>query len=206
MVKAKLLMIFTGIIAALAVSAAPALAEFESTTGKATGAVKSGPVVIEGGGATLECTSAEGSGTTLFGGKEALKGAILSILVKKWDGCKVKTKEFKELTPELGECTIHLLQGTGETTAKASVFGKECLVSVTILFFKCTIHVVVENKIKNVNLELQKNLLENSYPNLIIYADDTGITTFISGVCSGIADTKEGKLKATVTDEGLREV
>ena len=56
------------------------------------------------------------------------------------------------------------------------------------------------------NFALEKNTLENSFEDLLINADDSGITAFISGTCIGISDTKEGKLKATVTGEGLREV
>ena len=58
MIKAKLLAVFSAIVAVLAVSAAPAFAEFESTT--THGAFKTGAALLTGGGGTLSCTSTSG--------------------------------------------------------------------------------------------------------------------------------------------------
>src|SRR4029077_13663297 len=84
MIRAKMLAIFAGMLATLAVSAVPAFAEFTSKNGKASGPGKPGPVVLEGGDATLECSSAEGKGTILnASGVEALKGPTLSLNTEK---------------------------------------------------------------------------------------------------------------------------
>jgi hypothetical protein len=203
MFRAKLLTIVVGMLATLAVSAVPAFAEFRSTSGKATGNGKSGPVVLEGGGATLECTSAEGTGTILSGrgGSAQLKGPVLALETKTWNGCKAKTKGGIEATPKVKACTLDLTQGAGESKAKGSV-ASECTVSTTVLFLTCTIHVPAENEKGKVNFELEKNTLENSGNNLIINAEDTGITQTTSGTCPGVEGTKEAKQKAKVTGEG----
>jgi hypothetical protein len=207
MFRAKLLAVIVGMLATLAVTAVPAFAEFESTTGKGTGAGKSGPLVLEGGGATLECTSAEGTGTIMTGthGKEALKGPVLQLKTTVWNGCKAKSKEFSNLTPKVKACALNLTQAAGETKAKGSV-PTECTVATTVLFLTCTIHVPAEKETEKVNFGLEKNALENSGSNLIITAEDSGITQTTSGTCPGVTGTKEAKQKATVTGAGVKEV
>jgi hypothetical protein len=197
MVKAKLPETLAITIVALMLSAVPAFAEFSSTNGQASGPGKSGPVVLEGGGSTLECASASGTGTILNAeGKEALKGPTLQLNTTTWNECKAKSKEIKEATPKVKACVLNLKQAAGESKAKGSV-AVECTVSVTVLFFTCVIHVPVANG--TTNSELLTNSLENSGSNLIIKAEDTGITTTTSGTCPGITGTKEAKQKATVT-------
>jgi hypothetical protein len=204
MIRAKMLTVLVGMIATLAVSAAPAFAEFESTTGKATGAGKSGPVVLEGGGATLECSSAEGTGTVLSKqGAEALKGPILALNTTTWIGCKAKSKEIKEVTPKVKACNLHLVQAAGVSQAKGSV-ASECTVETKVLFFTCVIHVTAEKVAPVVNFNLETNNLENVGANLVIKAADSGVTTTTTGVCPGITGSKEGKQKATVTGEGVK--
>lgn len=204
MIKVKLLAVFAAMVAVLAVSAAPAFAEFESNNGKATGAGKSGPVVLEGGGATLECSSAEGTGTILKQGVESTKGTVLALNTKTWSGCKAKSSSFKELTPKVKECTLKLTQAAGQSQAKGSV-GTECTIATTVLFLTCTIHVSVEKAgPPAVNFGLEANHLENSGSNLIIKAEDTGITTTTSGTCPGVKGSNENKQKATVTGENVK--
>jgi hypothetical protein len=202
MVKAKLVAVFAAMVAVLAFSAAPAFAEFSSTSGKATGAGKSGPVTLEGGGASLECTSAEGKGTILNAeGKEALKGPTLALDTEKWNGCKAKTKGGLEAKPTVKACTLDLKQAAGETKAKGAV-ATECEVKSTILFLTCVIHVPVEG-----NSGLETNLLSNfETKNLLIKAEDKGITTKTSGTCPGVEGSKENKEKAEVKGEGVNEV
>jgi hypothetical protein len=66
--------------------------------------------------------------------------------------------------------------------------------------------VPAEKEAEKVNFGLEKNALENSGTNLIVKAEDTGITQTTSGTCPGISGTKEAKQKATVTGEGVKEV
>jgi hypothetical protein len=177
---------------------------FTATNGKPTGAFKSGKVVLEGGGATLECASSEGASTILSGGKAATKGNTLSSNIEKWNECKASTSEIKEAKPKVKACTLRLTKATGETKAKGSV-ATECTVETTVLFITCVIHVPVEKEGEKINFGLEKNALENSGNNLIIKAEDGSVTTTISGTCPGVKGTKEGKLKATATSEGVNE-
>jgi hypothetical protein len=198
MIKAKLLVVFSTMIAVLAVSAAPAFAEFQSNTGVGHGAGSSGAVVLEGGGATLECTGAEGEWKILSGGKEATKGTSMQINTKKWNGCKAKSSIIKGVTANVKECTLELTQAAGETKAKGSTVT-ECTVEVKV-HGTCTI------KVPAGQTGLEKNVLENSGENLLTKAEDTGITTKPSAACLGIKETKEAKQKGTVTGVGVKEV
>lgn len=205
MSKVKLLTILTGAIATLAVSATPAFAEFKSTNGRANGPIKSGPVVFAGGGATVECASAEGTGTIENAGVEALRGRILLLKVERWNGCKVKTSSLKELKPTISACTLELKQAAGEAEAKGSIVSP-CTIKITVLFFTCTITIVKENEVGEVNFRLEKNELINSGPNLIVKANDAGITTAVAGAgctTAGIVGGGENKLKAEVLVEGV---
>jgi hypothetical protein len=205
MIRAKMLAVFAGMIATLAISAVPASAEFTSTNGKATGAGKSGPVVLEGGGATLECASAEGKGTIENAeGKEATKGPSLLLNTEKWNECKAKTSSQSGLKPTVSACTLKLKQAAGESTAKGSVVSA-CTVKTTVLFINCTITVVAEKESEKVNFGLVKNALTNSGGNLIINAEDSGITTSVSSGCGfgGVKASNENKQKAEVKGEGV---
>jgi hypothetical protein len=203
MLRAKMLAVLAGMIATLAVSAAPAFAEFESTSGRQTGQGKATSVTLEGGGATLECTSAEGTGTILtdIGGSESTKGKVMQLKTTKWNGCKAKSKEIKEVTPKVKACVLDLRQESGQMKAKGSVV-KECTVETTVLFLTCTIHVLVEKPSEQVNSGLEANTLTNEQANLLIKAEDVGVTTTATGTCPGITGSKEGKQKATIRGEG----
>ncbi len=202
MFRAKLLAIAVGMLATLAVSVSPAFAEFKSTNGKTSGAGKSGPVVLEGGGATLECTSAEGKGTVENAkGEAALSGPTLELNTEKWNGCKAKTKAGITSTPTVGPCVLLLKQKAGEAEALGSV-KSACKIVSKVLFITCEITVVPESE---GNINLKKNSLANSGGNLTITAADEGITTKVSSGCKtgGVVASKENKQKATVTGEGV---
>jgi hypothetical protein len=218
MINAKLLAILAAMVAVLAVSAAPASAIFVSNTGETHGAGKSGAMTLEGGGATLECSSAEGEWKIQTAGKieehekgekqqPALEGPQLYLLIKKWIGCKAKSSLIKEAKPTVKECTLHLEQvAKGETKAKGAV-ATECTVEVKVLG-TCTIKVPAAKESEKLNFGLEKNTLENSGTNLLTTAEDSGITTKPSAACLGIKETKEGKMKSTVggiVGEGLKE-
>ncbi|HEV3071649.1 MAG TPA: hypothetical protein VGY76_09545 [Solirubrobacteraceae bacterium] len=204
MIKAKLVAVFSAIVAVLAISVAPALAEYQSAGTETKGTGTSGELVLEGGGGTLTCASTEGEWTILSGGKAATKGNTLSLAIKKFNKCHVKSSSINEAVPSsIKECTLRLTQAAGETKAKGSV-AAECQVVVKVLFFTCTLSVPAENG--TTNKEILTNKLANSGSNLIVTAEDTGITTEPKGSCFGIEKTTNGKQKATVTAVGVKEV
>jgi hypothetical protein len=216
MIKAKLLVVFSAIVGVLVLSATPAFAEFQSNSNSTAGTVKSGPLVIEGGGATLTCTSVEGEWKIQTAGKftehekegkqvKSLKGPQQYIPLKKFVGCKAKTSSFKELTPKVSECTLHLEQAAGAFTAKGAIVN-ECKIETTVLFLTCTISTPPGKEETGINFGLEKNVLENSGSNLIVNAMDTGITSEPKGTCPGVSATKEAKQVATLTEQGVKAV
>jgi hypothetical protein len=202
MMKVKLVAIFAAMVAVLAVSATSAFAEFSSTKGSSEGKGNSGKVVLEGGGATLECASAEGTGTILnSSGVKATKGPTLALDTEKWNSCKASTSSFKGLEAKVKPCTLDLKQAAGETKAKGAV-ATECTVETKVLFVTCTIHVAASSE----NSGLETNTLSNSGSNLLITAADEKITTTTSGSCPGVKGNKENKQKAEIKGEGVNEV
>lgn len=199
MIRVKLLAVIVGMVATLAVTAVPAFAEFSSNSSATKGAGKSGAVVLEGGGATLECTSGEGEWTVLSGGVAATQGDNLQLDIKTWTGCKAKTGIVKGVTANVKACTLELEQAAGEKTAKGSTVT-ECTVEVKVLG-TCIISVPAGQK------GLVKNELENVGENLVVKAEDAGITSEPKGSgCIGISKTTNAKEKAVVTGSGLKEV
>jgi hypothetical protein len=214
MIKAKLVAVFSAMLAVLAFSSAPAFAEFQSNSAETHGSGKSGPVVLEGGGATLECTSADGEWKIQTAGKieehekggsqePATKGPQLYLPINKWNGCKAKSSSGT-FTPIVGPCTLHLEQAAGETKAKGAV-ASECKVEIKVLFITCKILVPQAKESGKVNFGLEKNELENSGSNLLTKAEDSGITTEAKS-CPGVSSTTNAKEKGTVTGVGLKEV
>jgi len=214
MIKAKLLAVFSAIVAVLALSAAPAFAEFQSNSSATSGTAKTGPLVIEGGGATLECTSAEGEWKIQTAGKlkehekegkqvASTKGPQQFIPLTKFNGCLAKTSEMKGLKPTVKACTLHLTQELGSTHAKGAIVNV-CEIETKVLFFTCKLSTPAANEETGVNFNLEKNQLENSGNNLLVTAEDTGITSEPKGTCPGVKATKEAKEKATLTEEGVK--
>lgn len=180
-----------------------------------SGAVKGGPTVLEGGGATLECTSEEGKYEVVKPTNEkepkweeqekSNPGKDLLINISKWSGCKVKTSEVKEAKPKIiKSCELHLQdeapagKKTSESKATMSVVS-ECVFTTTILFFNCNIKVP-----RSGNSELPEALLKNLEPeDLTINVALSGLTTTTSGVCPGATGSKASKLKGTWTAEGV---
>jgi hypothetical protein len=193
MIKARMVAIFAAMVATLAVSAAPAFAEFESSS--SSGNVKVGAITIEGGGATLTCTGAEGKWTILSGGKASTKGTNEQLTFEKYSGCKVKTSSGITATPEMFPCTLELSQKAGESKAIGSIVGS-CKVVTKVFFLTCTITATGSN--------LKENTLENVGANDVITANDGGITAKPSGTCSGVKETNESKEKAVATAEGQK--
>ena len=215
MIKAKLLAVFPAIVAVLAFSAAPAFAEFRSNSNSTAGSAKTVPLVIEGGGATLECTSATGEWKIQSKGQlsehevgqkqiKQLKGPQQFIPLTT-TGCKAKTAEMKELKPTVSACTLHLQQQPGSLTANGAIVS-ECSIETKVLFFTCKISTPAANEQTGVNFNLQKNALANSGNNLIVTAEDEGITSEPKGTCPGVKATKEAKEKAVLTEQGVNAV
>jgi hypothetical protein len=166
--------------------------------------VKSGPLTLEGGGATLECTSTKGQWKVSPPGSEVTKETKFGLAIEKWNGCKASSKEIDEAKPTVKECTLRF----GEVDEKALTarlsMATECTIEVKVLFFTCKISLPAAKEGEKVNFDLEKNALENSDSNLLITAADSGITTEAKGACLGVTGTKEGKLKTTVTGAGLK--
>lgn len=204
MIKTKLVAVLTAMVAVLAVSAAPSFANFESDTGIGHGQGKSGPIVLTGGGATLECTSADGEWKIVEGGVEQVKGAGMQIITNKWNGCVSKSSIIKNVAAVVKPCTLELTQTAGQTKAKGSTVT-ECTVEVKVLG-TCIIKVPAGQS------GLEKNELINGGQGqgqnltLTTKAEDTGITTKPNSACLGIKETKEATQKGEVLGLGVKEV
>ena len=190
MTRTKLLAAFAGMVAALATSAAPAVAEFQSNSTATKGTITVGAITIEGGGATLTCTSAEGTWTILSGGVPATQGKNQQLAFEKYTGCTAKSSLIKNVAATVGACTLELEQEAGKSTAVGSVVNA-CTVEVKILG-TCIItleagqHGLVENNLENVGSDL------------VITANDAGIKSKPNAACLGVKGTSEAKEKATV--------
>jgi hypothetical protein len=214
MIKAKLVAVFSAMVAVLALSAAPALAEFQSNSNSTAGQAKTGRLVIEGGGATLECQGSEGEWKIQTAGKflehekegkqvKSLKGPQQYITFNKFIECKAKSSEFKELKPKVGTCTLHLEQALESSTATGAIVN-ECFIETTVLFLTCKISTPAGKESPSVNFNLKSNTLENVQNNLVVTAADEGITSEPKGTCPGVKATTEAKEKATLTEQGVK--
>ncbi len=194
MFRAKLLAVVVGMLATLAVTAVPALAEFQSNSSATKGHVSVGAITIEGGGATLTCTSAAGTWTIYSGTAPATKGTQEKLFFETYVGCKTKSSLIKEVTAVVAPCSLDVEQAAGKSKAIGSIVGT-CKVEVKVLG-TCTITAEGKN-LEEVNLE---NVGEND----VITANVKGITSKPSSACLGIKETKEAKEKAVATAEGQK--
>jgi hypothetical protein len=214
MMKAKLVATFAAMIAVLGVSATSSSAWFSSNSNSTAGTITSeSEIVLAGGGATLECAGATGEW------KIQTKGPILEHevgekQVKTLQGphqyirlhlneCKAKTAEMKGLTPKVSECELQLVQEKGAFTATGGV-ATECKIEITVLFLTCKITVPVANEQTGLNFGLKENELTNLENNLLIKANDSGITTEAKGTCPGVSNTKEATVKGTIKEQGVK--
>ena len=194
MIRAKMLVVLAGMIATLAITAAPALAEFQSNSTASKGQVKVGTINIEGGGATLTCTSAEGTWTILSGGVASTKGKNEQLAFEKYTGCTTKSSIIKNVAATVGACTLEIEQALGESKAIGGIVGT-CKVEVKVLG---TCVITAEGKgLKEVNLA-------DVQVNDIITANVEGITSKPNANCLGIKETKEAKEKAVATAFGQK--
>lgn len=194
MLRAKLLAVLVGMIATLAVSAVPAFAGFESNSSATKGQVKVGAITIEGGGATLTCTSAEGTWTILSKGVASTQGKNEQLAFEKYTGCFTKSSFIKNVAAIVAPCTLEVEQAAGESKAIGGIVGT-CKVEVKVLG---TCVITAEGK------GLKEVLLENSQVNDIITANVEGITSKPNANCLGVKETKEAKEKAVATAFGQK--
>lgn len=196
--QAKLLAIFPVMVTALAFLTSPAFGAFKSTLGESKGSDKSGALVIEGGGGTLECSSTEGEWTILSSEeKPATKGETLSATINKWNGCKAKSSEVKEATPVVSSCTFHLLAALGSSQATATVIN-DCRIQITILGLSCEINVT-----RTGNVGLQFTSLQNSGSSMFAGVAWVGVSLSAKGFCLGIKATVEGKARVSIFALGI---
>jgi hypothetical protein len=198
MTRAKLSAIIIGTLLTLAVSATPALAEFQSGSAETKGPLNTGPLVIEGGGGVLECAPGKAVGTwTIFsGGTPATKGTELRLDLTTWSGCQVKSSLIKKVNATVKACILQLVQAAGESKAKGSTVST-CAYEFEVIG-ECTISLPADQT------GLETNTLENIGGNLNARMEDTGITLKPSKVCLGFEETKEAKYKITVSGENLK--
>lgn len=184
MIKARMALGLVMALGALLVSAAPALAEFESlnTAGQGKGNVVE--VKLTGGGGTVECTNTEEATgrigwTVKSEGKEAKKGSALQVKVEGLSSCLAKSETIKEAPATLGQCEMETKQPKSETET-LDTFIKECVVKVKVLEVTCEIKITTANK------ELSKvNLYDSGKENeeLIVGPDVKGITDEVNKAC-----------------------
>jgi hypothetical protein len=186
--KTKILIGFTMMMAALCISAAPALAQFE---GKNTGKGEAPePGTFEGGGGSVKCASAK---TELVKLNKEKEGTEVNLGTLTWNKCLTKAVFFEaEAKIKCNELIIVQTVKEGKETAKA--LGKQaadCTVEVPLV--SCVILVpAAENK------ELGKITLKKESTNIINgVVEVTGITQKVNKNCenNGVKNTKEAKLK-----------
>ncbi|HEV3071617.1 MAG TPA: DUF6531 domain-containing protein [Solirubrobacteraceae bacterium] len=170
-------------------SAAPAFAEFESLLG--SGKARTGERVFEGGGGTLVCKEVLGKWK-----QPIFFSQKMSVLFEKWVGCKLKSKELKEVEAKVGECEYEFKSIGKGITSNANVtiaaVAKQCV----IIASSCEITMPTEIK-----AELKKGLAKNEGSNLALVGEYEGINDKVGGTCPGITSTKEGKDKFTDINE-----
>ena len=122
MLRTKMLAVVVGMIATLAVTAVPAFAEFSSNSSATSGTVTTGAVVLEGGGATLECTSSAGKWTiTNAQGTEVTQGKNERLAFTTFTGCTAKSSIIKGAAATVKACTLELEQDPGQIKAIGSI-------------------------------------------------------------------------------------
>lgn len=185
------------ILGALALVAAPALADWESAALGTSGPASSGPVTIEGGGGTIECASAHGEWSL---GSEYESTKLLAT-VNKWGECKGKSSEIKNVAFTGSECTFELKAaeaGVGKgAKVVANVVGKACVMTAKIIGFVCEIKLPASAA----NEGLTQGLATNEGENVVLKAEYGGITNEVSKTCLGVVSSKEVKLRTTATEE-----
>jgi len=172
MSRLKMLSVLSGMIAVLALSAAPAYALWESTNGSTRGTVHvltPGEFTYETG-ASVKCPNAaeikaqwilEGAGQIKEQQKATTKGPHLQLQVKSWGKCEATVKGTT-VAATVGECDFRLVQQAGVFTATGGVSTMPCVIKTSI----CLIQVPVgmeksQNSGTGINVGLKTVELSN---------------------------------------------
>jgi hypothetical protein len=184
MTKIKALFGLTALVALLAISAAPASAQLESTSAKTTGVSTAGKTTFTTGKLSVTCEKAEGEWKL-----EAKISKTEGILAKKWNNCK--NSIFGGATVK--ECEFSLSQPTkGTTTGLLGSVVTGC----EIKALGCTITVPAEG-----NKGLGTVTGATSGSNDILTVAVTGITGLYKN-CTLAEKEKTGKEVGEVLNEG----
>jgi hypothetical protein len=203
MTRGRWLICIAVLAGALFVAATPAYAEFESPSGKTTGAGENVELNLEAGGGTITCQAffegASAAGWTIESeGKAATKGTELLLDIKKWGECKAKSSEIKELEATLSECELKI-KAPGEETVASGEVVKTCIAK--ILFCEIKVEAGSEKNTGLKEIPVADSGEENE--NLIVQPAITNIKTIASG-CPGVKSSSEGKLKGIAEIKGAR--
>ncbi len=206
MSKLKALFGLTMMVSLLAISAAPAFAEFESKTAEGKG--KAGATTFTDEGATVTCESAVGTWSIRKQDKlqgKVTKGGHLNIHVNAstakpagWENCKTSIGS----TAEVSDCEFQAEQKAGEFTVNGTII-KGCVVTSP---GNCRIKVPATSE------KLGKTTLTNVGTNLEAKLEVEGIPSEAESLggfgCLGIKNLKNkvGKEKGVLTAEGLKAV
>jgi hypothetical protein len=194
------------VMSALAVSAAPASAEFGSLIKLAHGQAKAlSAIVIADGGTAIECP-AGGSEIEwkiqekgeIGKQKEAVEGPHLSLGIK-WPskGCVLKSETLKEkVAVTISECALQLVQ-TGTETSSLGAVEKACIAKSS----PCEITIPAANEKSSENFALKNNTLQDKGPDLEVNAADTGVTLSVKGALCPIKSNKEAKISGAIEAE-----
>ncbi len=178
--KAKTLTGFAMMMAALFISAAPALAQFTGTTGKGEAAV---PGTFEGGGGKVKCASAKSE-------KISTTAKTMNLGPTTWNTCTTEVGIFK-LSATVTCNGLTLEQGAKEGTENGKATGKNteaCIIKAA----GCEITVPTAG-----NQNLGKTALKKEGEAINAVVETTGITQTVNKTCEndGIKNTKEATLK-----------
>ena|ERR1700704_6021701 len=187
--RLKLVYGFVVALSAIACSAVPAFAEFQSNSSALTGTAKAGSVLLEGGGATLECTGASGKWDLLETPEPAEKLTITT-----WTGCRAKSSLVKNVAASVSTCEF-VLSSPKRFAIDLSVINKPCVITVKVIG-TCEIKIGTSNK------ELIGGIGGAEGPNIRFFDEYAGITDMVSSACLGIKATQDLKENTEILLEG----
>jgi hypothetical protein len=189
MFKIKLLMGLASLATALFVLAAPAMAEFESNTGKSQGVIKTFPesTVFESvaGGPAVECKSKNSEGKVVAAGgwqiqvkgtnqqgkffyqAAALKGPHEQLKIEKWGVCTGPTGLPVEVS-----CNLQIESNGTNPSGTGSVYPPGCVVKIGTGENTCTINVQPDG-----NKEMQGAKLVNGVSGVEIGGGATTVSS-----------------------------
>jgi hypothetical protein len=189
MTKIKALLGFTVLVALLAISAAPAFAQYSSTSTATSGKGSAGKTTFTTGTLAVTCVKSEGEWKLA----KNTENTAMNIFAAKWNECKASLGN----SAKVKECEFQVKQPTkGVTTGLLGSVITGC----TITALLCVITVE-----KAGNETLGSVSQENSGSNLKAKVAVTGITGTYKG-CLLSEKLKEGKEVGEVLGEGVKSI